>query len=58
MLLSIVEHAVLRFQMVADDGGYHIEHLLLIFVEYLYDLNKDIIRHLGVIFENHFFFLQ
>lgn len=28
MLLSTVEHAILRFQTVADNGGHHIEHVL------------------------------
>ena len=28
MLLSTVEHANLFFQMVADNGGHHIEHVL------------------------------
>ena len=26
MLLSTVKHAILRFQMEADNGGYHIEY--------------------------------
>ena len=28
MLLSTVEHAILSFQMVADNGGHHTEHVL------------------------------
>ena len=28
MLLLTVEHAILHFQMVADSGGHHIEHVL------------------------------
>ena len=28
MLLSTVEYAILHFQMVADNGGHHIEHVL------------------------------
>ena len=28
MLLLTVEHAILRFQMVADNWGHHIEHVL------------------------------
>ncbi|GFV74631.1 uncharacterized protein TNCV_5130731 [Trichonephila clavipes] len=28
MLLSTVEHAILCFQMLADNGGQHIEHVL------------------------------
>ena len=47
MLLLIVESAILRFQAVADNGGHHTEHVLLIFVDYLYVFNKPMIRHLG-----------
>ena len=28
MLLSTVEHAILRFRMLADNGGRHIKHVL------------------------------
>ena len=28
MLLSTIEHAIFRFQMVAANGGDHIEHVL------------------------------
>ena len=28
MLLLTVEYVILRFQMVADSGGHHIEHVL------------------------------
>ncbi|GFW52027.1 uncharacterized protein TNCV_2818961 [Trichonephila clavipes] len=28
MLLSTVKHTILRFQIVADNGGQHIEHVL------------------------------
>ena len=56
MLLSTVKYAILCFQMAADSGGHHIEYVLQTFVVYLYVLNKAMIRHLGVIFETHFFF--
>ena len=28
MILSTVEYAILRFQMIADNSGHHIEHVL------------------------------
>ena len=43
LLHSTVEHAILLFQMVADNGGHHIEHVLYTFVDYLYILNKAMI---------------
>ena len=54
MLLSTVEHAILLFQMVADNGRRHIKHVLYTFVDYLYVLNKAMKRHLGVVLEIHF----
>ena len=36
ILLLTVEHAILRFQMVEDNGGRHIEHVLYTFTGYLY----------------------
>ena len=56
MLLLTIEHAILWFQMVADNDRRHKEHVLQIFAEYLYIFNKAMIRHLGVIFETHCFF--
>ena len=54
MLLSIVEYAILSFQMVADNGGHHIEHVLKTFVDYLCNFNKPMLRRLWLIFETHF----
>ena len=56
-LLSAVEHAILRFRMVADNGGHHIEHVLKIFVDYFYLFNKPILSLMGVNFETHCLFL-
>ena len=44
---STVEHTILRFQVIADNGGRHTEHVLCTFLDYLYVLNKAVIRHLG-----------
>ena len=49
MLLSTVEYAILLFQIIADNGGHHIEHVLQTFVDYLYSFYKCILRHLGAI---------
>ena len=60
--LLTVEHAILRFQIVADNGGRHIEHVLYTYVvaydsvDYLYVLSKAMMRHLGVVFEAFFTF--
>ena len=35
MLFSTIECANLRFQMIADIGGRHIEHMLYIFIDYI-----------------------
>ena len=56
LLLSSFEHAILRFQMVVDNGGYLIDHVLYRFVDYLYVFNKPMICHLGVFFWNLLFF--
>ena len=56
MLFSTVEHAILHFQMVADDGQFHNEHVLYSSVDYLYVLNTSMVRHLGVVFETDCFF--
>ena len=55
---STVEHPISCFQMVADNGGRKIERALYTFVDYLYILNKAMIRHREVVFETHFFFLN
>lgn len=39
-LFSTIEHAFSRFQIIADIGGPHIEHVLQTFANYLYFLNK------------------
>ena len=40
MQLSTVEPAILRFEMVADNGGCHIKPVLYTLVDYLYVPNK------------------
>ena len=39
MLLSAVEHAILSFQMVADNGDHHIEHCKLLYIIYIFLIN-------------------
>ena len=58
MLLLTVEHAILRFQMVANNEGHHIEYVLSNFVDYLHVFNNPKLRHLGVVFETHCFFFS
>ena len=53
MQLSTVEPAILRFKMVTDSGGSFFEHVLCTFVDFLYVLNKAMIRHPAVVFETH-----
>ena len=55
MLLSTIEHAFLRFQILADNSRYQAEHVLQTFLDYLYAFNKPMLRQLGVIFETHCF---
>ena len=56
MLLLTIEYVILRFQMVADNGGHHIELVLYTFVDYLCVFNKPMLSHIGVTFETHCLF--
>ena len=56
MLLSTVEQTVLLFQMIADNGGYHIKQVFKTSVDHLYVFNKLMLSHLGVIFVTHLFY--
>ncbi|GFW45378.1 hypothetical protein TNCV_4734851 [Trichonephila clavipes] len=59
IITVVVSHCLAcRSQMVADNGGQHIGHVLPISVDYLYVLNKAMIRHQGVVFETRCFFLS
>ena len=51
---SIVEQAILHFQMVEDNDRHHILLVLETFVDYLCVPNKAMLRHLGVTFSHHF----
>ena len=57
ILPRTVEYEILRFQIVADNDGHHIDHVLQTFLYYLYVLSKAMIRHLGVVSETHCFLL-
>ena len=43
------------FQIVADNGGRHTEHVLYIFVDYLYIFNKAIMPPKGEFWNSLFF---
>ena len=47
MLLSAVKHAILCFQMVADNGQHYIEHVQYTLVDYFYVFNKATLSHPG-----------
>ena len=49
------QYEILRFQMIADNGGHHIEHVFQRLVDYLCALNKAMIRLLGVVFETYYY---
>ena len=55
ILLSIVEHAILRFQRVAGNGGHHVEHVLSKIIYKFFKKKKNMLRHLGVIFKTQCF---